>query len=211
MHATIAVRTAVVIVVVAAAASALAGCSDSSTTDPTATTVRTVAASPSAASPSAASPSASSPSSAPSSPTATPMPTCGPSSGASAAAGPIARLPLPAALPSARWDPSTADASTYDGCAALSAVTVTLAGSTASSPVAVLLFHDGTYLGTATKEQYSFEPQVTRTAPDAIRVVYSYTVGRDTDADPSGRATATYTWDDAAGRVVLSGDVPPTS
>ncbi len=88
-------------------------------------------------------------------------------------------------------------------------MTVSVVDGTASSPVAILLFHDGTYLGTATKEQYPFVPQVTRESAGAIRVEYRYPQGADSNADPSGRATATYTWDDAAGRVEMSGDVPP--
>ena len=202
MRTTSTFRTTGLLVLVAAASVALAGCSGASSSDPTATVTRTVAASPS--------PSTSSGPSTPS-PTPTPTPTCGPSDGAAAASAPIADLPLPAGLETARWDASTADTSAYDACAALSAVTVTVAHGTASSPVAVLLFHYGSYLGTATKEQYPFVPQVTRTAPDALRVDYEYATATDPNAAPSGRATATYTWDDAAGRVEMTGDVPPAS
>ena len=120
------------------------------------------------------------------------------------------RDPLPAGLESARWDAAHADTSVYDGCAALSAVTVSVVDATASSPVAVLLFHDGSYLGTATKEQYPFVPQVTRESADAIRVEYRSPQGANSNADTSCRATANYTWNDDTGRVVMSGDVPPT-
>ncbi|QCR44383.1 hypothetical protein C1N91_13520 [Curtobacterium sp. SGAir0471] len=191
------------LLVAAGATLALAGCTGGSDAGPTATVTRTVTPSPSASSAAGAAPATGS-----SAPTATPS--CGPSDGAAAAAGPIADLPLPAGLESARWDASHADTSTYDGCAALSAVSVSVADATASSPVAILLFHDGSYLGTATKEQYPFVPQVTRESADAIRVEYRYPQGSDSNADPSGRATATYTWSDATGRVVMSGDVPPT-
>ena len=195
-------RTVAGALLAVAAVATLAGCSggpDGGRTTPTATTTRTVTASPA-------------PSSAAAAPAVTPSATssCGPSDGAAAAAGPIAALPLPAGLESARWDAATADTAQYDGCAALSAVTVTLADGTGSSPVAILLFHDGTYLGTATKLQYGFEPTVTRTSDAALRVEYVYAGPHDTDADPTGRATATYTWDDAAGRVVMTGEVPPT-
>lgn len=198
-------RPACLLLVVAGASIALTGCTGGGAAEPTATVTRTVT-------PSASTPPSSVAGAAPavgsSTPTATPS--CGPSDGAAAAAGPIADLPLPAGLESARWDASTADTSVYDGCAALSAVTVGVADATASSPVAILLFHDGSYLGTATKEQYPFVPQVTRESTGSIRVEYRYPQGADSNADASGRATATYTWDDAADRVEMSGDVPPS-
>ena len=194
-------RPAGLLLVAAGAALALSGCTGGSDAGPAATATRTVTTS---ASPSAGTAPAGA------SPTPSATPSCGPSDGAAAAAGPIADLPLPAGLESARWDASTADTSVYDGCAALSAVTVGVADATASSPVAILLFHDGSYLGTATKEQYPFVPQVTRESTGSIRVEYRYPQGADSNADASGRATATYTWDDAADRVEMSGDVPPS-
>ncbi|MDM7886454.1 LppP/LprE family lipoprotein [Curtobacterium sp. RHCKG23] len=202
MRTTSTVRTTGLLVLAVAGTVALAGCTGGAGSDPTATVTRTVAASPTSATGAGSS---STPSTTPSS-----TPTCGPADGAAAAAGPIADLPVPAGLEGARWDASRADTTAYDGCAALSAVTVSVVDATASSPVAVLLFHDGTYLGTATKEQYAFVPGVTRTAPDALRVEYRYAMPADSNADPTGRATATYTWDDGAGRVEMTGDVPPT-
>lgn len=200
------IRPVGLLLVAAGAAFALAGCSGGGDAGPTATVTRTVTPT---ASPSVSSAAGAAPATGSSAPTATPS--CGPSDGAAAAAGPIADLPLPAGLESARWDAAHADTSVYDGCAALSAVTVSVVDATASSPVAVLLFHDGSYLGTATKEQYPFVPQVTRESADAIRVEYRYPQGADSNADPSGRATATYTWNDDTGRVVMSGDVPPSA
>ncbi|WIA99529.1 LppP/LprE family lipoprotein [Curtobacterium sp. MCBA15_012] len=191
-------RTVGGVLLAAAAVATLAGCSGGPAATPTATTTRTVTASPAPSTPAAA-PAA----------TSSATPSCGPSDGATAAARAIAELPLPAGLESARWDPATADTAQYDGCAALSAVTVTVADATGSSPVAILLFHDGTYLGTATKLQYPFEPTVTRTSDAALRVEYRYAGPQDSNADPTGRATATYTWDDAAGRVRMTGEVPP--
>lgn len=205
MRTTSTVRTTGLLVLAIAGTVALAGCTGGAGSDPTATVTRTVAASPTTATGAGSSAPSPTPSPTPSS-----TPTCGPADGAAAAAGPIADLPVPARLEGARWDASRADTTAYDGCAALSAVTVSVVDATASSPVAVLLFHDGTYLGTATKEQYAFVPGVTRTAPDALRVDYRYAMPSDSNADPTGRATATYTWDDGAGRVEMTGDVPPT-
>ena len=201
MRATRHSRPAGLLLVTVIASVALAGCTGTSGGDAAATVTATQTVTPSASSSASSSGGAA--------PTATPS--CGLSDGAAAAAGPIADLPLPAGLESARWDASAADTSVYDGCAALSAVTVSVADGTASSPVAILLFHDGTYLGTATKEQYPFVPQVTRESAGSIRVEYRYPQGADSNADPSGRATATYTWDDGSGRVEMSGDVPPAA
>ncbi|MFJ7289377.1 LppP/LprE family lipoprotein [Curtobacterium sp. NPDC098951] len=178
----------------------LAGCSGGEDADPTATTTRTVTATPTAV--------AESPSSPPSS-TPTPTPTCGPSSGAEAAAGPIADLPLPAGLEDARWDAANADTAGYDACAALSWVTVSVERATGSSPVAILLFHDGRYLGTATKEQYGFVPDISRTDASTIAVTYHYAKPDETTAEESGRTNATFRWDEAAGRVVMTGQTPP--
>ena len=206
MHTTRHSRPVALLLVAAGAALTLAGCTGGGDAGPTPTVTRTVTPS-SPASPSSSSAAGDASDAGASAPTATPA--CGPSDGATAAAGPIADLPLPAGLESARWDVPNADTSVYDGCAALSAVTVSLVDATASSPVAILLFHDGTYLGTATKEQYPFVRQVTRESAGSIRVEYRYPQGTDSNADPTGRATATYTWDGSAGRVVMSGDVPP--
>lgn len=135
--------------------------------------------------------------------------TCGPATGADAAAAGIARLPLPAGLSTATWNGADADYSGYDACAALSWSVVTVADSTPSSPSAILLFHDGAYLGTATAEQYGFSPTVTRTSPDAITVTYRYATGTDSNADPTGRTTATFTWNPTTSRVTMTGRTPP--
>ncbi|KQO60046.1 LppP/LprE family lipoprotein [Curtobacterium sp. Leaf261] len=142
-------------------------------------------------------------------PSSTPSASCGPASGAEAASAAIAALPLPSGLEGNKWDAANADHSGYDACAALSWSVVTVDGGTPSSPYAVLLFHDGSYLGTATSRQYGFSPTVTRTGADAITVTYRYAKASDSNADPTGRTTATYTWDASTGKVVMTGDVPP--
>ncbi|PZE76561.1 LppP/LprE family lipoprotein [Curtobacterium sp. MCBD17_019] len=180
----------------------LAGCSGGTTSPHPSSTARTVTHS------------TPTPSAAPASPSTTSTPsatsTCGPATGQAAAATGIAALPLPVNLRgTAHWDAAGADYSGYDPCAPLSWSVVTVSGSTASSPYAILLFHDGTYLGTATKEQYAFQPTVRRTSSTSIAVTYPYPRGNDSDADPSGRANATYTWDAGAGKVTMAGSTPP--
>jgi hypothetical protein len=142
-------------------------------------------------------------------PSSTPSASCGPATGAEAASAAIAALPLPSGLSGHEWDAANADHSGYDRCAALSWSVVTVEGGTPSSPYAVLLFHDGAYLGTATATQYGFSPTVTRAGADAITVVYRYAKATDSNADPTGRTTATYTWDASTSKVVMTGDVPP--
>lgn len=136
---------------------------------------------------------------------------CGPSTGEAAAADAIAALALPAGLESAKWDAAGADYSGYDPCAALSWSVVSLEMATGSSPCAILLFHEGTYLGTATKAQYGFVPQVERTAPGAILVTYRYPQAGEANADASGRAAATFTWNPDTESVDMAGETPPSS
>ncbi|MFJ3036366.1 LppP/LprE family lipoprotein [Curtobacterium pusillum] len=191
-------RTTGGLLFVAALAAGLTGCSGGGTAAPTVT--RTVTATPTAT-PTAA---AETPT-----PTPTPTPTCGPSSGAEAASQAIADLPLPTGLEDAKWDAANSDYSGYDACAPLSWSLVDLDHATGSSPVAILLFHQGRYLGTATKVAYSFVPDVARTDPSTIAVTYHYAKPDESTADASGRTNATFTWNDSTGRVDMSGETPP--
>jgi len=143
---------------------------------------------------------------------ATAQGSCGTESAATAVQQAVATLPRPVPnLPDATWDASHADTSGYDPCAALAWSVVSVADGTPSSPNAILLFHDGKYLGTATKVQYPFEPTVTRKSDTSIAVTYRYAKQTDANANPSGTADATFTWDTAAGKVEMAGAVPPAS
>ncbi|SBN64657.1 LppP/LprE lipoprotein [Curtobacterium sp. 9128] len=143
---------------------------------------------------------------------ATAQGSCGTESAATAVQQAVATLPRPVPnLPDATWDASHADTSGYDSCAALAWSVVSVADGTPSSPNAILLFHDGKYLGTATKVQYPFEPTVTRKSDTSIAVTYRYAKQTDANANPSGTADATFTWDTAAGKVEMAGAVPPAS
>ena len=183
------------LLIVAALAAGLSGCSGGGTAAPTVT--RTVTAPPTTTAPTTAAE------------TPTPTPTCGPSSGQTASATAIADLPLPTGLEDATWSASASDYSGYDACAPLSWVLVNLDRATGSSPVAILLFHQGRYLGTATKEAYAFVPDVARTDPSTIVVTYHYAKPDEATADASGRTNATFAWDDTSGRVTMSGQTPP--
>jgi hypothetical protein len=198
------------ILLLAAAAVTVSGCSGGTSSGEAAGTASPAASSPASATtppPVMSSPSPPPTSAAPSSPSST----CGPSTGEAAAADAIAALALPSGLESAKWDAAGADYSGYDPCAALSWSVVSLEMATGSSPCAILLFHEGTSLGTATKVQYGFVPQVERTAPGAILVTYRYLKDGEATADASGRAAATFTWNPETESVDMAGETPPVS
>lgn len=108
------------------------------------------------------------------------------------------------------WDPGSADTTTYDACKPLSWVVVTIHHGTASSPFQIMLFHYGEYLGTTTAEAYGFWPTVTRANDHKIDVTYHYQKPGEGVANSSGETYASFAWDESAGRVVMSGSVPPT-
>jgi hypothetical protein len=205
------------LVVLAAAALTLAGCT--SAPGPVASSSAAATSNPAPSSPSDASPTVSA-----STPAETTGPTspgssgtggaggsgsCGPSSGRAAAAAGIAKLALPAGLPDATWDAANADYTGYEPCAALSWVTLGIAMSTASSPYAILLFHNGSYLGTATKEAYGFLPDVVRAGDATLKVTYHYPKPGESTADASGTTNVVLTWNASAGKVEFSGETPP--
>lgn len=82
----------------------------------------------------------------------------------------LAKVPKPASVD--EWQVYTAQG--YDRCAALSWVVLAPKNATASSPFAIMLFHGGEYLGTATKDPQGFAPDITRTSDAAISVTYKY-------------------------------------
>lgn len=101
-----------------------------------------------------------------------------------------------------------ADTTGYDACADLSWIVVPYGG-TASSPNAIMLFHNGDYLGTDTAVPQGFEPAIERVDEGYISVTYSYPLEGDANAAPRGRATSTYTWSDATESVIHAGELPP--
>lgn len=121
----------------------------------------------------------------------------------------IDEVPKPSNLSDLEWDMESVDLTSYNACSALSWLVVGPVGATGSSPHQIMLFHDGEYIGTATKIAYGFTPEVTRVEDNEISVTYTYLEPGDANADPSGRATATFTLDEKSGSVDMSGDVPP--
>lgn len=107
------------------------------------------------------------------------------------------------------YAPGAATQETYDPCAALSSIVIPVAHETVSSPTQVMLFHNGRYIGTATEKAYGYYPDIERLADDELRVTWRWPQGDDANADPTGRSTATFTWDASSESVVMSGEVPP--
>lgn len=97
----------------------------------------------------------------------------------------------------------------FDDCAALSPIVITIDGGTASSPSQIMLFHHGEYVGTATETAYGFWPEAVQLDEATVEVTYRYPQGDDTNADPSGRAVATFAWNAETEQVDMTGELPP--
>ncbi|MDY3127213.1 MAG: LppP/LprE family lipoprotein [Corynebacterium sp.] len=108
------------------------------------------------------------------------------------------------------WDPTYIYSSDFDPCLPLSWAVVGISHASASSPFQIMLFHHGEYLGTGTYDAYGFMPTVVRTDPNTIDVTYHWSRPGEGTANRSGSTWASFTWDDSAERVIMSGDVPPT-
>jgi LppP/LprE lipoprotein len=95
--------------------------------------------------------------------------------------------------------------SNFDRCAALSYGRLDLEGGTGSSPVQLMLFHSGVFVGTATDCAFGFT-SVDSFSGDSITVTYRWPREGDTNAAPSGQATVTYRWSGES--VVMEGELP---
>lgn len=125
----------------------------------------------------------------------------------------IDEVPKPTRPSGLEWerDATVTNTTTFDGCADLSWVVVGPVGATDSSPRHIMLWHEDDYLGTATKIPYGFEPEVTRIDDESIGITYAYALPGDANANPTGSATATFTWNERTGSVDMTGDVPPAA
>jgi hypothetical protein len=107
------------------------------------------------------------------------------------------------------WD---ADSRTFEGnfdpCATLSTALVTVEGATGSSPTTALMFHGGTYLGTATSKAYGFTSlNAARTTDDTVVLDYK-TPGECNACAPAAVTSVRYRWQ---GNHVEMLDPPPPS
>lgn len=107
------------------------------------------------------------------------------------------------------WNTKYAGTDLYDPCAELSPIVLTINGATGSSPYHIMLFHKGEYLGTATAEPQGFSPDVKQVDGKTLAVTYFYTKPGEANAERSGEAHATFTWDPAQEKVIMDGNLPP--
>lgn len=107
------------------------------------------------------------------------------------------------------WDPGASDTSTYDACAPLSWILLSIKGPTGSSPFQVMFFNRGEFVGTATSEPFGFHPNVTRQSDAAVSVVFRWPKVGEATASASGESTSTYVWDETSRTLKRSGDLPP--
>lgn len=104
------------------------------------------------------------------------------------------------------WD---TDPKTFEGnfnpCATLSTAIITIQGATGSSPNQALMFHKGTYLGTATSKAYGFTSLDPATTDDTV--VLSYKVPGSCNACADGTFYhVQFHWDGT--HVVMTGKPP---
>ncbi len=125
---------------------------------------------------------------------AVPPASCGANLGSQQVVDAVRSLP-PDATTGRGWDtnPRTFEGN-YSPCATLSTVLVTIEGATGSSPVSALMFHDGSYLGTATSKAYGFTSfNATRTTNDTV--VLNYKVpGACNACAPAAVTSVRYQW-----------------
>lgn len=98
---------------------------------------------------------------------------------------------------------------TYDPCADLSYIVITVEAASTAAPHHIMLFNKGEYLGTATYYSYAFAPLVTRDSDSAITVEYKYLRTGEANVEASGRTTAHFRWDDGQEKVIMTGSAPP--
>ncbi len=101
------------------------------------------------------------------------------------------------------------DTSTYDPCAELSWVTLGIKSGTVSSPFTQMLFHHGEYLGTTTSKAIGFYPTTKRLSDSSVQVTYRWNTGNESNAEASGRAVSTYTWNPDTESIDHAGEWPP--
>ncbi len=104
------------------------------------------------------------------------------------------------------YDLAAADTSEYDPCAPLSWIWVPETLSNRMSTVQVMLFHQGQFVRMADPEGFYFHPTITRVAPNAMRVEFDWYPRPN--AEQMRVAVQTFTWDDTAKSVTVSGTSP---
>lgn len=129
---------------------------------------------------------------------------CGPGEVAALQAA-LDRLPLEPTF-GVPWSDQPVD-SNYDSCADLSSIVVTVEGATGSSPEQALMFHRGSYLGTATLYAYPFTSiDHSASTGDTVVLRYKDYKAAACTACPAPITSVRYQWQ--GDRVVMV-DPPP--
>lgn len=134
---------------------------------------------------------------------------CGDLSAEEALAQNVGKVQKPPFFADKEWSTEFAGTGLYDPCADLSPIDITFEGATGSTPHHIMLFHKGEYLGTATAEPQGFSPDVKQVDGKTLAVTYFYTKPGEANAERSGEAHATFTWDPTQEKVVMDGELPP--
>lgn len=107
---------------------------------------------------------------------------------------------------SAEWAPDHAvPERDYDPCASLSSISLPVDSASGPSPVLIMLYHKGEYVGVATPEARKIG-NIERNSDSQITVEYIYTKDGEDLATSSGRTYATFTWN--GDKVVMEGELP---
>lgn len=117
--------------------------------------------------------------------------------------------PFDSSGPDVGWAFEWANTRNFDACTMLSWITLSVEGATGSSPVQIMLFHYGEYIGTATEKAYGFEPTILEMGPNEVMVAYKWVKDGESNAEGSGRSVSVFTLDPDTGDVTREGDLPP--
>ena len=93
----------------------------------------------------------------------------------------------------------------YNTCRTLSYASLDTQGATASSPMQLLLFHNGRFLGTGIKCNAAYQT-VTKTTDTAVYVNYRYLHDGDISANPTGSVDVWFEWTGSG--VTMHGTLP---
>ena len=96
----------------------------------------------------------------------------------------------------------------FNPCATLSTALVTVEGATGSSPVTAMMFHDGTYLGTASSKAYGFTSLNSSATTDDTVVLNYKTPGVCNACAPAAVTSVRYQWQ--GDHVAMLDPAPPS-
>ncbi|QWW18843.1 LppP/LprE family lipoprotein [Schaalia sp. 19OD2882] len=106
-----------------------------------------------------------------------------------------------------RWDLKEAPVDTYDPCSPVSWIVLSNTSGAVSGPRHIMLFHEGTYVGTATAKPLAYQPAILRKAPDTLSLTFPFAQKDDDPAKPTGSTTVELLMN-PDGRATITGTVP---